>query len=102
MHGDTRSFEIIIRRTEGLVAQIVFKMIDHAEDRRDMAQDIFLKVFKNLSGFRFQAKLSTWIGQISYNTCLNYHEKKKLIFVNQDMTMKPTMPRIRGFPIRGA
>lgn len=84
LRGDTKAFEIIIRNTRGLVAQIVFKMIYRPEDRKDLAQDVFLKVFKDLSGFRFQSKLSTWIGQITYNTCLNYLEKKKLILINDN------------------
>jgi RNA polymerase sigma factor (sigma-70 family) len=84
LRGDTKAFEIIIKNTKGLVAQIVFKMIYNTEDRKDLAQDVFLKVFKDLSGFRFQSKLSTWIGQITYNTCLNYLEKKKLVLINDD------------------
>ena len=81
--GDTNAFGSIIRNTEGLVAQIVFKMINRAEDRKDIAQDIYLKAFKSLSGFRYQSKLSTWIAQIAYNTCLTYLEKKKLVLLNQ-------------------
>ena len=84
LRGDTKAFEIIIKNTKGLVAQIVFKMIYNPEDRKDVAQDVFLKAFKDLSGFRFQSKLSTWIGQITYNTCLNYLEKKKLVLINDD------------------
>lgn len=67
-------------------------MINHAEDRKDIAQDIYLKVYKNLPGFRFQSKLSTWIAQIAYNTCLNHLEKKKLVFAdhlfNEDETIE--------------
>jgi len=81
LDGDTSAFGTIIKKTEGLVAQIVFKMINNSEDRKDIAQDIYLKTFKKLSGFKFQSKLSTWIGQIAYNTCLNYLEKKKLIIL---------------------
>jgi RNA polymerase sigma factor (sigma-70 family) len=84
LRGDTKAFEIIIKNTRGLVAQIVFKMIYNPEDRKDLAQDVFLKAFKDLSGFRFQSKLSTWIGQIAYNTCLNYLEKKKLVLIKDD------------------
>jgi RNA polymerase sigma-70 factor (ECF subfamily) len=80
LSGDKRAFSIIIKDTEGLVTQIVFKMIQNKEDRRDIAQDVYLKAFNNLSGFRFQSKISTWIAQITYNTCLNYLEKKKLVF----------------------
>jgi RNA polymerase sigma factor (sigma-70 family) len=80
--GNTAAFGNIVQRTEGLVMQMVFKMIRHPADRPDVAQDVYLKVFQNLAGFRFQAKLSTWVGQIAYNTCLHYLEKKQLILVD--------------------
>jgi len=79
LRGDTRAFGIIIKNTESLVAQIVFKLIPVAEDRKDLAQDIYMKAFHNLAGFKFQSKLSTWIAQISYNSCLSWLEKKKLV-----------------------
>ena len=79
LRGDTRAFGTIIKNTEGLVAQIVFKMIPVVEDRKDLAQDIYLKIFHNLAGFKFQSKLSTWIAQITYNACLSWIEKKKLV-----------------------
>lgn len=90
LDGDTNAFASIIQNTEGLVTQIVFKMISRAEDRKDIAQDIYLKAFKSLSGFRYQSKLSTWIAQISYNTCLTYLEKKKLVLLdNRDEHTEP-------------
>jgi RNA polymerase sigma factor (sigma-70 family) len=79
LRGDTNAFSAIVKATEALVAQIIFKMISNSEDRKDMAQDIYLKAFSKLSGFKFQCKLSTWIAQIAYNNCLSYIEKKKLV-----------------------
>ena len=79
LRGDTRAFGIIIKNTETLVAQIVFKLIPVVEDRKDLAQDIYMKAFHNLAGFKFQSKLSTWIAQIAYNSCLSWIEKKKLV-----------------------
>lgn len=79
LNGDKQAFAVIIHRTEGLVAQMVFKMVPREEDRKDLVQEIYLKVYKNLSGFRYQAKLSTWIGQITYNTCISYLRGKKLL-----------------------
>lgn len=84
--GDTKAFSIIILQTERLVTQIVFKMIANTEDRRDIAQDVYLKAFQKLSGFRFQSKLSTWIGQIAYNTCLNHLEKRRLLLSDKQFT----------------
>lgn len=78
LRGDTRSFSIIIANTERLVAQIVRKMITNEEEQKDVVQDIYLKVFQKLSMFRFQSKLSTWIGQVAFNTTCNYLEKRKI------------------------
>jgi RNA polymerase sigma factor (sigma-70 family) len=80
LRGETGAFAMIIHNTEALTSQIVFKMISNADDRKDIAQDIYLKTFHKLASFRFESKLSTWIAQIAYNTCLSHLEKKKLIF----------------------
>ncbi|GGH32527.1 RNA polymerase sigma factor [Dyadobacter endophyticus] len=77
--GNTRAFGIIIKNTEGLVGQILFRMISNREERADIAQDIYLKVFQKLGSFRFQSKLSTWIARIAYNTCVNQLEKNKTL-----------------------
>ncbi len=77
--GDAQAFARIIKSTESLVVQIIFKLVNNSEDRRDLAQDVYLKVFANLEGFKYQSKLSTWIAQITYNTCLSYIDKKKLV-----------------------
>jgi len=77
--GNTRAFGIIIKNTEGLVGQILFRMISNREERADIAQDIYLKVFQKLGSFRFQSKLSTWIARIAYNTCVNQLEKNKTV-----------------------
>lgn len=90
LKGDTKAFALLIKNTEGLVAQIVYKMIASREDRKDIAQDVYLKAFQHLNTFRFQAKFSTWIGQIAYNTCLKYLEKKKLILSDQLATQAET------------
>ena len=78
LSGNTKTFSIIIANTERLVAQIVRKMILNDEEQKDLAQDIYLKAFQNLSTFRFQSKLSTWIGRIAYHTCCNHLEKKRI------------------------
>jgi RNA polymerase sigma-70 factor (ECF subfamily) len=79
LQGDTAAFGFIIKNTEHLVAQIVYKMVHNAEDRKDMMQDIYVKAYKSLASFQFRSQLSTWIGHIAYNTCVNYLEKKKLV-----------------------
>lgn len=88
LRGETGSFAVIIKKTERLVAQIIFKMISLPEDRKDLAQEVYLKVYKNLSGFQFQSRLTTWIAQITYNACINHLRKKKLVLVDDGKTME--------------
>jgi RNA polymerase sigma factor (sigma-70 family) len=78
LEGDMHAFRCLVEMTQGLVAQIVNKLIPIEEDRKDVAQDVYLKAFQNLKGFRFQSKLSTWVGRIAYNTCLSRLQKKQL------------------------
>jgi RNA polymerase sigma-70 factor (ECF subfamily) len=89
LQGDHHAFSIIIKSTERLVGQIVGRMINHAEDRKDIIQDIYLKTFRHLSGFRHAAKLSTWIGNIAYNTCLNFLERRRLPVVSAEFPDAP-------------
>ena len=81
--GDRSAFDIIVKNTEKLVSMIVSKMITSPADRKDLVQDIYLKVFHNLAGFKHKSKLSTWIGQIAYNTCLHYLNKKQLVLTGE-------------------
>jgi RNA polymerase sigma-70 factor (ECF subfamily) len=96
--GDTNAFSTIISDTERLVASIVFKMISNTEERKDIAQEIYLRAYKNLSSFKFQSKLSTWIGRIAFNTCKSHLEKKKLILFDDQFqeNKRPGFLRMDG------
>ena len=91
LSGDHNAFGTIVKKTESLVAKIVFDIIPNEGDRKDIAQDIYLKVFQKLSGFKFQSKLSTWIAQIGYNTCIDYLRKKKLVLIETSVS-KESLP----------
>ncbi len=78
LEGNSTAFTTIIDNTQGLVIQIIYKMIKNPEDRKDLAQEVYLKVYHKLSSFKFNSKLSTWIGTITYNACLNFLAKKRI------------------------
>jgi len=75
--GDKGAFRLLVENYQNLVAHIVFRMVKSREDREDICQDVFMKIYQNLSHFRGQSKLSTWIARIAYNTCINHLEKKR-------------------------
>ncbi len=76
--GDAQHFSLVIEQYKRLVYNIVFRMLANDADREDLCQDIFLKVYQNLPGFHFDAKLSTWIARIAFNTCVNHLKKRRV------------------------
>ncbi len=76
--GDKNTFRLLVRRYQRLVSHIVFRLIPPGPDQEDLCQEVFVKVYQHLARFRFDAKLSTWIARIAYNSCLNFLEKKRL------------------------
>jgi RNA polymerase sigma-70 factor, ECF subfamily len=83
LDGDSAAFRQLVDDYQRLVSHIVFRLISDRQDREDICQDVFVKVYQNLGRFRFESKLSTWIGQIAFNTGISYLEKKKLPAVEE-------------------
>ena len=82
------AFRKFIHQYERLVISIVFKMVNQKEDSEDICQDVFLKVYEKLPAFRFGSKLSTWIGSIAFNTCVNFIQKRKPFLLEDLRTPK--------------
>jgi RNA polymerase sigma factor (sigma-70 family) len=80
LSGENKAVVALIRQTENLVAKIICNLVHAREDRRDIVQDTYLKVFHKIHTFTFQSKLSTWIGQIAYHTAVNWLRKKQLVY----------------------
>ena len=56
---------------------MVLRMTRRTEDAEDLCQEIFIRVFKQIDKFMGEAKLSTWIGSIAYNACVDHVRKSK-------------------------
>lgn len=76
--GDAEAFRNLIAAYQRLVSHIVFRMVNNEADREDLCQEVFVKVYQNLSSFHFESRVSTWIAKIAYNTSINYLKKKKV------------------------
>ncbi|HEU4553269.1 MAG TPA: sigma-70 family RNA polymerase sigma factor [Chitinophaga sp.] len=68
--------EIIRKYQERLYWHIRRLVVDH-EDANDVLQNVFIKVWKNLEGFREDAQLFTWLYKIATNECLTFLEQQK-------------------------
>ena len=76
--GDMQAFRLLIKQQERLVSHMISRLIDNAEDREELCQDVFLKVHEKLKEFNFQSRLSTWIATIAYRHAVNHLRKKKI------------------------
>jgi len=77
INEDRDAFTEIVSRYKNLVYSVVFKMLNNPEDANDMAQEIFIKVYKNLEKYSPDYKLSTWIMRIATNHVIDYKRKKR-------------------------
>jgi RNA polymerase sigma-70 factor, ECF subfamily len=65
------AFDLIVERHRRHVYQLCYRYVGNHEDAADLAQDVFIRAFKGLKGFKGQATLSTWLYRIAVNVCLN-------------------------------
>jgi RNA polymerase sigma factor (sigma-70 family) len=73
--GNLHAFRLLVREHERLVTAMVKRVLGNEDDAEDISQEVFINVYKNLSQFKFESKLSTWIARIAYTTAL-YHTRK--------------------------
>jgi RNA polymerase sigma factor (sigma-70 family) len=78
LRGEMQAFRQLIKQHERLVAHMVGRLVDQEEDREELCQDAFLKVYEKLAEFNFQSKLSTWIATIAYRHAINHLRKRKI------------------------
>lgn len=68
---DERAFNELVETYEQRVFRLVFRMLGRRDEAEDMAQEVFVQVFKAVTTFRGDSKLSTWIYRIAVNLCKN-------------------------------
>jgi RNA polymerase sigma factor (sigma-70 family) len=94
--GDRQAFRLFIEKYQRLVAAIVFRMVYNAADREELSQEIFLKIFENIKEFQGAAKISSWIGRIASNTCINHLRKKRLPLFDDIAGPGQTLENVAG------
>jgi len=68
---DEAAFNELVRLYQGKVFRLVFRMIGDAAEAEDLAQEVFVTVFKSIDGFRGDSKFSTWLYRVATNHCKN-------------------------------
>jgi len=73
--GDMAAFEQLVFRHDGKVLAIAARYVTSAEDAKDIYQEVFLRVYRNLKKFRFKSEFSTWLHRITVNVCLTHRAR---------------------------
>ncbi len=75
--GDQCAFAELLNRYKNLVYSVVLRMVNNTEEANDLAQEIFIKLYRNLDKYQPEYKFSTWLIRISTNHVIDYHRKRK-------------------------
>ena len=76
--GDQDAFEQLVRAYDQSVLRLAMNLLRSPEDARDVYQEAFLRVYRNIHTFRFDCSFHTWLYRIVTNICLDHLRKRKV------------------------
>jgi RNA polymerase sigma-70 factor, ECF subfamily len=76
--GDQGAFETLVRTYDQSVLRLAMNLLRSPEEARDVYQEAFLRVYRNLDTFRFDCSFHTWLYRIVTNICLDHLRKRKV------------------------
>jgi RNA polymerase sigma-70 factor, ECF subfamily len=78
IEGDESAFAVLVQRHKEKVRNIIYLTMSSSNSVDDIAQDVFLTVYRNLNNFRFESQFTTWLYRITVNKCKDYMRKIKI------------------------
>ena len=98
--GDEKAFAEIVTHYQKKVFNLSYRMLGNLEEAKDLAQEVFLSVFKSIKDLKEEIKFDAWLTQITLNHCRNrWKYLKRRQYFNSDSLDDPvetedgTMPR---------
>ena len=84
INGDKQLFAELISRYKNLVYSVILRMINSREEANDLAQEVFIKLYKNLDKYYPDYKFSTWVIRITTNHVIDYRRKNRAETVSME------------------
>src|SRR3569623_1022368 len=78
LRGAPGAFERLVRAYQDLCWHIIYRMVRHPEDARELCQETFLRVHQCLHQYRHESALKSWIGQVAYSIALRHLQRKRI------------------------
>lgn len=76
LQGRQQAYAILVERYKQYVFSLALRYVPERELAEELAQDVFVKAYKNLASYRGESKFSTWLYTIVHTTCLSHMRKK--------------------------
>ena len=76
--GDGDAFGEVVRRWERKIYALTYGILGSPEDARDASQETFIAAYRNLQGFRGEAKVSSWLHRIAVNQCISRQRRARV------------------------
>ena len=73
--GDPTAFQALVERHRSMVYRVAFQFAGNHHDAEDIAQDVFIKVYRSLEKFRQDAQLTSWLYRIVMNACIDHRRR---------------------------
>jgi RNA polymerase sigma-70 factor (ECF subfamily) len=73
LHDDQAAWDLIVRQHWRKVFNVAYKFVGKHDEAEDLAQEIFLKIFKSLHTFDRRANFQTWLISVSRNLCIDHY-----------------------------
>jgi len=77
LNGNGERYDDIVERYQAELYRTAFYYTQNVEDARDITQEIFIKAYNSLAGFKQDSTFSTWLYRIAVNHCIDWCRKKK-------------------------
>lgn len=92
------AFDDLVKRYGHRLLNVAIRITKNREDAEDVAQESFLKVFKNIDGFRAGSKFSTWLTQITINQALMMirGNTQKFVSIDEDRNVEDRFARLEA------
>ena len=71
LNGRREAFDILVERHRRHIYQLCYRFVGNHEDASDLAQEVFIRAYRNLARFRGRSAVGTWLYRIAVNLCLN-------------------------------
>ncbi|MBM3249416.1 MAG: sigma-70 family RNA polymerase sigma factor [Candidatus Omnitrophica bacterium] len=84
--GDIKGFEMLVKKYQNRTLNIVYSLVGNDRDSEDIVQEVFIKAYHGLGGFRGSAQFSTWLYRISVNTTYDFLRKRRHTTVHEDVS----------------